>query len=110
MENIQNNQKTELLLISTFRKLPKETSTQKTTYGIYKCFCGNQFISPIYSVNRGGTKSCGCYQSKIASEKCKLNNKKIFTTHNMSKTRLHNIWTGIKARCYNKKDTAFCYY
>lgn len=66
----------------------------------FKCECDCGDVS-TYLVNRlrsGHTRSCGCY----VLEKN--------TTHGMHATRQYKIWTGMKLRCTNPKDTAYYAY
>ena len=73
-----------------------ENNNQKRHYGIFKCgLCGTEFKTLIYSVKRGDTKSCGCYNKRIASESHK--------THGLGRTRLYYIWTSMKDRTLNPK-------
>ena len=78
-------------------------------YWLCKCDCGNEKIVSGHNLRCGVTKSCGCLQQ----EQRKINGKKVAnytreikhtTTHGQSKTRLYNIWAGMKARCYNPND------
>lgn len=78
----------------------------KNKYGRYlwlcKCDCGNEKIAAGNDLRRGATKSCGCFQkeSRITSN----------IKHGLYYTRLHRIWTIMKARCYNKNNNRFhCY-
>ena len=59
-----------------------------------RCSCGNITTVCTQELRKGDTRSCGCYELE-----CKRNNNK---THGLSNTRLHSIWKGMKARCYNK--------
>lgn len=65
------------------------------------CDCGKKIIVRSGNFKNGHTKSCGCIRGEI--------NK----THGLSlnengrHTRLYNIWTFIKIRCYNKKSKNF---
>lgn len=43
----------------------------------------------------GKSKSCGCLR------------KEIHYNHGQFKSRLYNIWTNMKQRCYNKKNTSY---
>ena len=62
-----------------------------------QCNCGNTTIAHLGTLLNGHKKSCGCKpRSHI--------------THNMSKTRFHKIWKGIKYRCINKNNIAYKYY
>lgn len=55
-----------------------------------QCDCGNFSNVVCSSLKNGHTTSCGCYKKVCC------------ITHNETKTRLHRIWSGIKARCQNK--------
>ena len=73
---------------------------QKRRYGIYKCgFCGTNFKANTYDINRGHTKSCGCYRKRRVS--------KTHKTHGLSNTRLNRIWSNIKSRTLNIKTKQF---
>lgn len=56
-----------------------------------QCDCGNRSFVVLSNLKNGHTTSCGCYK-QVCSR-----------THNETKTRLHHIWAGMKARCYNNK-------
>ena len=82
---------------------PTENSKHKTRFGIYECgFCGTEFRASTNSVQRGNTKSCGCYRKKITG---KLNK-----THGLGRTRLCTVWRGIKDRTLNPKNKQYKYY
>lgn len=90
------NKNMELVLIKDLWMLyPTENSKRKFRYGLYKCFCGNEFKTQISDINKGTTKSCGCFQKQRS------------TTHGLNKHRLYNIWAEMKARCNNQKNKHF---
>lgn len=64
-----------------------------------KCICGNQSVVRLEYLCSGHTKSCGCDVVKklVAHRK----------THGKTNTRLHGIWGGMKARCYNKNRKSY---
>lgn len=64
-----------------------------------KCNCGNDKIVVGSSLLNGSTRSCGCYNKKMAKERK--------TKHSMSYTKLYKVWQGMKTRCYDKN---FIYY
>lgn len=66
------------------------------------CDCGNEIETSTGSLRSGNTKSCGCLQKDIASEK--------FKKHGLSGTRLYRIWVHIKDRCYNKENDSYINY
>ena len=77
-----------------------ENSKSKVRFGLYKCgFCGEEFKANTYSINRGNTKSCGCYQKRRTSETQK--------THGLNSTRLYKIWKEIKRRTLNPKHKQY---
>ena len=73
----------------------------KNVIWLCKCDCGNTTLV------RGGdlgnrTTSCGCLKKETTG-----NNHR---THGKTKTRLHGIWLGMKARCNNPNvDYYYCY-
>lgn len=64
-----------------------------------KCDCGNEITALGTTLRRGGTKSCGCYRSDYWRQE--------MTTHGECKSRLANIWYGIKGRCLCKTNPAY---
>jgi len=58
----------------------------------FRCACGR------YRMERQnpGARSCGCLNAEVNAEKCRSR-----ATHNMSNTRLANIFADMRARCYN---------
>lgn len=67
-----------------------------------RCDCGNEVDVLGYLLRQGHTKSCGCYNVEMAS----VSNK----THGMSRTRIHNIWKGMRQRCYCGTNDAYANY
>ena len=89
----------ELILLEDLGNLyPKENSKQKRHYGLYKCFCGNEFKSQISSIKRNNATSCGCY------------NKSLITKHGLYNHKLYHAWTNIIQRCLNKNNKAYIDY
>lgn len=66
------------------------------------CDCGNTCIVQGNNLKSGHTKSCGCHNRKVASDRLK--------THGKSKTRLHKIWYGMKNRCFNPMNSLYARY
>lgn len=64
-----------------------------------KCDCGTVKIIDAGDLKSGRINSCGCLKSEITSKR--------MGTHRLTKTRLHNIWTGMKTRCNNENQTSF---
>ena len=56
-----------------------------------QCDCGNKTFVHRSSLVTGDTSSCGCYQKEVLL--------KASTTHGMSGTRIHGIWSDMRSRC-----------
>lgn len=67
-----------------------------------KCNCGNDKIVVGNSLLNGLTRSCGCYNKKMAKERK--------TKHSMSYSKLYKVWQGMKTRCYNPNFIYYCNY
>lgn len=93
------NENNQLILIEDLGYLyPKETSKHKARYGLYKCYCGTEFIAQVRNVKNGSTRSCGCYS------------KQIHTKHGLVNHRLYKIYGAIIQRCKNPNNEAYKYY
>lgn len=66
------------------------------------CDCGNELDVFSYNLTSGHTKSCGCLNGEMTTER----NTAIFTKHSEANSRLYNIWHSMKSRCNNpnRKD------
>lgn len=73
----------------TVIKYHHSSENRKRNYWLCKCDCGNLKIVSKDDLKSGNTKSCGCLN--------KLGNPK----HNLTHSRIYNIWCGMKSRCYN---------
>lgn len=71
---------------------------------MYDCVCDCGATKTISSSNLryGTSRSCGCLARELNSQRSK--------THGMSDTRLFNIWSGMRTRCYNKSDYHYKWY
>lgn len=78
------------------------------------CECGNVCVKKAKSLQSGDAKSCGCYNKELCAQRIKAFNKitdhSYVIKHNMSHTRLHNIWNNMKQRCYNPNNTGYYVY
>lgn len=89
-----------ILLEDLGLELPSETSKQKKRFAVFMCpICTKPFRSEVTSVRKGRATKC-----KVCS--CK----QIHTVHGETKTRLHNIWIGIRDRCRNHNNVSYIYY
>jgi hypothetical protein len=70
---------------------------------ICECECGT-ITPPIHGDNlrNGHTKSCGCYDRQILSERS--------SKHKKTGIRLYHIWSSMKQRCHNSKSKSFVWY
>ncbi len=83
---MENNQEKEIILLKDLgMRFATQTSKRKYRYGLYKCFCGNEFETHSYDINRGKTQSCGCLK----------------VTHKLSNHRLYKTWRSMIDRCCN---------
>lgn len=72
------------------------------------CDCGNTKLVLGQSLLSGHVKSCGCYQSEEARKRMTNYLKsKGFNLHGQTRTRLYNIWSGIKNRCNSPNNRAY---
>ena len=100
MEQIKEELPEPILLEDLGALYPAEDSKHKVRFGIYKCgFCGNEFKANTYDINRGNTRSCGCYQKRRTSKSNKI--------HGLGSTRLYTIWSKLKGRVLNPKDKQY---
>lgn len=63
---------------------------------ICRCDCGNEIAVRGNGLTSGNTKSCGCLSRDAHSKQ-----------NGLSKSRLYNIWRGMKKRCYTVTDKAY---
>ncbi|MEE1303121.1 MAG: hypothetical protein UHD64_10100 [Bacteroidales bacterium] len=64
-----------------------------------KCDCGKETTVPTQHLRSGNTKSCGCFNSEVAS--------RTFTKTGHSNSRLYRIWRNMKRRCNDKNFKAY---
>ena len=81
-----------------------------------RCECGREVIVLGHLLRNGNTTSCGCFSRECHSALMKTRNAKgqgkqpRHITHGGSKTRLYNIWIGMKGRCYCSSKSVYKYY
>jgi hypothetical protein len=74
----------------------------RITYWLCRCDCGSTKTVSRTGLVSGDSQSCGCFHREQASA--------ARTTHGGAGTTENNIWNGIKARCYNRKNPAWYRY
>jgi hypothetical protein len=67
-----------------------------------RCYCGKIFTTSGKTIRSGYVKSCGCLKTKVIVEVGKKNK-----THGETKTRLYDIWRGMKKRCHKETDSRY---
>jgi len=66
-----------------------------STYWLFKCDCGNDYIKNGWSVRRGIISSCSCNQYKVHIK------------HGMSLSPEYRIWSAARERCFNKNSISY---
>ena len=80
-----------VLLEDLGMKFPTENSKEKKRFGLFKCFCGNEFEAITSNIKSGLQKSCGCL----------INQDKI--THGLTNHILYTTWNNMIQRCHNSE-------
>ena len=66
-------------------------------YGLFECpLCGKHFKCEECNIEKGDTRSCGCYK-----------NTKKTLKHGLCNTDVYKLWKKVKNRCCNKNNTAY---
>lgn len=93
--------KSGLLTVISFAKIHEVCGS---SMWLCSCECGKEVIvKRTYLVANKVSQSCGCYKSKLSSDRGK--NNKYAVRHGLynGNRRLFTIWTGMKTRCFNTK-------
>lgn len=74
-----------------------------------KCDCGNEKNVSLQHLRNGDTQSCGCLAKERASIRGKAPNNigDRMRTHGDRRSKLYNVWSGMKRRCNNKNSTHY---
>lgn len=67
-----------------------------------RCDCGNVVNAVHSNLVKGVTKSCGCMQKELASER--------FSKHHLRSSRIYNIYANMKQRCCNPNNPRYSNY
>lgn len=93
---MQNNQK-EIILIKDLGLIQiSQKSKEKRRFGLYKCYCGNEFKVQHRFIKEQKTKSCGCLNIQRIKERR--------TTHGLSSHPIYSVWNDMIKRCTNKNN------
>ena len=106
---IVHNGNTKNLIGQTFGRLTviERVDNKRKKRGarwLCKCSCGNLHEASGNSLTQGLVKSCGCLFANMRKKPLGMSDVEF------SKTRLRQIWNGMKNRCYNKntRDYKYC--
>ena len=69
---------------------------------IFKCDCGQEFVSTIRDVKGERTTSCGCSKRKFSQKRVDEH-----TKHGQYYHPLYPIWNGMRSRCFNSRSKAY---
>lgn len=70
---------------------------------LLRCRCGREYTAYRSNLKAGNNKSCGCAK-KIAAREIGRKTSQVHVTHNLSKSPIYQIWTGMIHRCHNPKS------
>lgn len=73
------------------------------------CRCGKMKLVRLDHLRNKRVRSCGCLRDRLASERAHVMHEAA-TKHGKSKTRVYNIWMGMRQRCNNRNHVAFADY
>lgn len=76
-----------------------ENKKNRMSCGLFLCNCWKTTEKYVSMVFRGLTKSCGCLRLTNVLE--------VSTTHNMSYSRVYQIWESMKKRCDNPNSKSY---
>lgn len=83
--------------------LLKKVAVGKYPSWLCQCECGTIKTFLIHNLRNSSTSSCGCFLDEARHIPKNIK-------HGLTKTRIYNIWRGMKTRCVNKNDTVYRYY
>lgn len=79
---------------------------------MYRCECGTEKAVYRSAVNKGTSKSCGCWNVEVSTARLKSlpTFGKGSPTHRMSKTKEYRCWAAMLSRCNNPNRTNYKWY
>jgi len=82
----------------------QDNDKQGSANWLCQCSCGKMVVVPSRSLIHGNTKSCGCFSREDSRMR--------FVKHGDAgkKTRLYNIWVGMRNRCLNENNHKYKVY
>ena len=90
-----------------FGKLTAIACTDKKTqrgfcYWTCLCDCGTTILAASGDLRSGNTRSCGCARKETVAKRNKER-----ATHGATNSRLYEIWSSMKKRCFNHNHPYF---
>lgn len=82
--------------------LKRRSTKERRPYWICRCICGNEKAIEGQSLKSGRSKSCGCLNSELSSDRLFM--------HGKSDSSIHNIWMDMINRCTKPNHQAYDYY
>ena len=74
----------------------------RTSYGRQQfeclCDCGNYKIAEASNIERGHTRSCGCFRDQM------------WFKHGMCNSQEYHSWCALRSRCYNENNNKYSDY
>lgn len=72
-----------------------------------RCDCGNERVVIGADLRKGNTTSCGCYAKEVSKETAIKHIAGKNKTHGKTGTLIYKVWSEMKRRCFNNRDTSF---
>lgn len=89
------------LVVKSFYDFQEYPRAKRRSRWLCVCDCGNT-STPTGKSLREGTKSCGCLQKEAVS--------RTMSTHGQSRTKVYKVWSCMKDRCMNPKNSEYLNY
>lgn len=80
----------------------QKTNSRTCSFADCLCYCGQKFSTRLYSIKKGHTKSCGCWN------RCYLRTGN--PTHGMTYTSEYKTYLKMVSRCSNLRSKDYSYY
>lgn len=78
-----------------------QEQTRRQRYVRCRCDCGNEIECRLNGLQQGHPQSCGCAIRESARRRA---------THDMTDSRVYNIWVGMRQRILNPKASGYANY
>jgi hypothetical protein len=83
----------------------KGVRTNRHVQWLCRCECGNETVVAGSLLRNGNTRSCGCLQLELVSQRFKTHGHSYAT--NGKRTPTYNSWYGMIQRCTNSKHARY---